>query len=415
MFLADVRDAVLRRALEAACVVRRATVPVLGAMLPQLAPQDAYERLRALPFVDEVNDGLAVHDVVRESLARSLKAADPSRYVGYRRAAWRRLAQESRALPRAELWRYTADMLYLVENPVVREAFFPRGSEQLAVEAARPEDGEAIRRIVIEHEGDAAARCLLAWWQRLPQSFSAVRGRSGELAGLSCKLEPQLVDSAWLAEDPVTLAWQRHLERHPLPRGQVALFCRRWLSAGAGEAPCEAQAAAWLDLKRTYMELRPALRRVYLAVRDVSPYAAAARQLGFSLLDGHEVAMDGAVYRGAMLDFGPGSVDGWLARLAAVELGIEHGAGLLDIEARELVLDGRRVALTRLEFGVLDHLIGREGKAVSRSDLLRDIWGTTYEGGSNVVDSVIRAVRRKLAAKARCIETVSGVGYRFRA
>lgn len=39
-----------------------------------------------------------------------------------------------------ELWRYTADALYLIENPIVREAFFPSGAQRYAVESARARD-----------------------------------------------------------------------------------------------------------------------------------------------------------------------------------------------------------------------------------------------------------------------------------
>jgi len=57
MFLADARDPATRRALEACSVVRRVTVSLLRALLPDLAPRDAYDRLRALPFVGPADDG----------------------------------------------------------------------------------------------------------------------------------------------------------------------------------------------------------------------------------------------------------------------------------------------------------------------------------------------------------------------
>jgi len=114
-----------------------------------------------------------------------------------------------------------------------------------------------------------------------------------------------------------------------------------------------------------------------------------------------------------MLDLGPSSVDGWLARLVAAELGMEED-GLLDCAARELVFDGRRVGLTRLEFGVMEFLQGRAGEAVPRSSLLANVWEQSYDGGGNVVDVVIRALRKKLGDKAALIETVHGVGYRLR-
>ena len=197
-------------------------------------------------------------------------------------------------------------------------------------------------------------------------------------------------------------------------KGEIALFCRRWLSLGEADSPGEVQASVWLDLKRAYMELRPRLRRVYLAVRDLAAYASVAQRLGFEVLTRHEVELDGHRYHSAVLDFGPGSVDGWLSELAAAELGIQHACEILDVEARELTLDDRRIALTPLEFGVMHHLVIREGKVVSRSELLHDVWDTQYEGGSNVVDAVVHTLRRKLGTQSGRVETVSGVGYRLK-
>ena len=110
---------------------------------------------------------------------------------------------------------------------------------------------------------------------------------------------------------------------------------------------------------------------------------------------------------------GPLSVDGWMAGLVAAELGIEE-AGILDVDARELVLDDQRVGLTRLEFEVMHYLYQNDDKAVTRVDLLENIWGYDYEGGINVVDVIIRSLRNKLGESASVIETVRGTGYRYR-
>ncbi|MEX1057393.1 MAG: winged helix-turn-helix domain-containing protein [Natronospirillum sp.] len=413
MFLTDVKDPVTRSALEACTVVRRVTISLLRALLPSLAPRDVYDRLRGLPFVDPADDGLLIHDAVREAIAHSLRARDPSGFLGYQKAAWQQLLDETRAAGRAELWRYTADMLYLIENPVVREAFFPSGTQRLAVEPATAEDGDAIINIINHQENASAAEHLIRWWRRRPDAFSVVRGREEQVLGLCCKFVSARVEPGWLRDDPITAEWCKHQAQHPLPDGQQALFCRRWLSAEDGEAPSEVQAAIWLDLKRTYMELRPALRRVYLTVNDLGPFALVATRLGFEVLEGPVQMLDETTFHSAVLDFGPGSVDGWLATLAAAELGIKRVA-VLDVEARELVVSGTRVALTPLEFGVIKYLSEREGQAVSRTDLLRNVWATNYFGGSNVVDTVVRSLRHKLGPLAKQLETVTGVGYRFR-
>ena len=71
--------------------------------------------------------------------------------------------------------------------------------------------------------------------------------------------------------------------------------------------------------------------------------------------------------------------------------------------------------LTPLEFGVLRHLSGRAGKVITRQEFLRDVWGTGFTGGSNVVDVVMRSLRRKLGDGASCLQTVRGSGYRLAA
>jgi hypothetical protein len=409
LFLNDVTDPQTRQALEAASVVRRVTLPILNVLLPHASPQDAQERIRALPFVQPDRDGLHIHDAVREAIASTLRAENPQQYRSYRRSAYRCFMNELRSAPAADFWRYTADLLYLLENPVVREAFFPSTGHEYAVEPARTEDGQAILNIIDDHENAVNASYLKRWWSEAPQTFAVTRDRNGAVAGFYCIFDPSSVSARLSAEDPVTRAWLNHLDKQPLPRQQRALFLRRWLSAQDGEAPSPVQAACWVDVKRKYLELRPHLRRVYLTVRDLDPYAAAAVRLGFRLLV--EADVDG--WHSALLDLGPSSVDGWLARLVAAELGVEEDS-LLDCAARELAFDGRRIGLTKLEFGVMEFLQRRMGEAVPRSALLAGVWEQNYDGGGNVVDVVIRSLRKKLGEKASLIQTVHGVGYRLR-
>jgi hypothetical protein len=160
------------------------------------------------------------------------------------------------------------------------------------------------------------------------------------------------------------------------------------------------------------MELRPALRRLYTTVREIATYAPIITPLGFVALP-DPVQLDGVGYHTVLLDFGPSSVDGWLTKLAARELLIA-GDSILDPVERQLVVGGRRVDLTRLEFELLDYLYQRQGKVVDRSNLLRDVWGYSHVG-SNVIDTVVRSLRKKLGERASMIETVRGRGYRLRA
>ena len=408
LYLADVQPET-RRALEAASVVRRVTRSLMEAMLGK---EDAVEALSELPFVEPRADGLVVHDAVRSAIAATLRGTDPGRHRAYRRAAWRQLREEVRHASEAELWRYTADMLFIIENPIVREAFFPSVMQPLAVEAARPEDAQAIERIVSRHEGPEEGALIAAWWNEAPQTFSVVRDREGVVTAFFI-----LLDNATMlppaVEDPVVRQWVEHLRDERIPRGEPVLGLRRWLDADHGEDPCASQAACWLDVKRTYMALRPHLRRIYVTVTGVPTYWPTVEKLGFLPVAETPAELDGTGYASVFLDFGPGSVDGWLAGLVAAELGLEARLRL-DEAAKEVVVEGSSISLTPLEFGVLARLERARGRAVSRPELLEAVWGTSYTGGSNVVDAVVSSLREKLGAHADAVETVRSVGYRLR-
>lgn len=403
LYFEDVDDPLTRRAIEAASVVRRATEPVLDAMLDGDGA-GALQRLLGLPFV--------VHESVRAAVATYLRCTNPVRYREYRRAAWRQLRVEMRAAAVAELWRYTADTLYLLDNPVVREAFFPSDAQPLAVEPATTSDEPAICAIAERHEGPVSARLLRRWWAVAPSAFAVSRNGEGRVAGFFLLLQSGQIRPALVGDDPVVGTWAQHLQRNPLARGEVALGLRRWLDAERGEAPGTTQAACWLDVKRTYMALRPALRRMYVTVEDVRTYWPIVRELRFRPLSA-PVSLDGREYATVVLDFGPDSVDGWLVDVLATELGLADEPAV-DTGARELTVRGAPIALTPLEFGLFRHLRDREGRTITRPELLREVWGTEYNPGSNVVDAVVRTLRAKLGPGTSVIEAVRGRGYRLR-
>ena len=91
-------------------------------------------------------------------------------------------------------------------------------------------------------------------------------------------------------------------------------------------------------------------------------------------------------------------------------------AGELEVDerARRATLAGRELELTPKEFDLLVALAGDPGAAVSRRRLLEEVWDTTWFGSSKTIDVHVAALRRKLGDPG-WIETVRGVGFRFRA
>lgn len=87
----------------------------------------------------------------------------------------------------------------------------------------------------------------------------------------------------------------------------------------------------------------------------------------------------------------------------------------IDFEAHRLTIDDQEVALTATEFKLLTVLIAGTGKVQTRDNLLDTVWDTHFEGYSRTVDTHVRRLRQKLEPYAPWIETIRGIGYRFKA
>jgi len=169
--------------VQAACLVRTATAPLLAAMLPLIPADEALDRLRALPFVSVGPHGLLVHEAVRGPVTSALKSRDPARYQAYRRAASQVVRDQYRQAPRSDHWRCTADVLYLLENETLREGFFPTTESPVSVEPARPDDGTSISAMIHKFDGPQSGEALEQWWRYHSDSFFAVRNEQGEVQG----------------------------------------------------------------------------------------------------------------------------------------------------------------------------------------------------------------------------------------
>lgn len=86
----------------------------------------------------------------------------------------------------------------------------------------------------------------------------------------------------------------------------------------------------------------------------------------------------------------------------------------VDPSAHRVEVDGRAVELTPIEFALLSTLVGRAEQVQSREALLSDVWGASAKLATRTVDTHITRLRNKLGGLGDRIETVRGVGYRFR-
>jgi two-component system response regulator MprA len=121
----------------------------------------------------------------------------------------------------------------------------------------------------------------------------------------------------------------------------------------------------------------------------------------------------------------PFSFDELLARLrtlkrrvlATEETKLRVGDLVLDPASREVSRGAVSISLTRTEYNLLERLVYRAGRVVSRRLLIESVWGFDREIEDNTLDAFMRLLRNKVdgSGKAKLIHTVRGVGYMIRA
>jgi DNA-binding CsgD family transcriptional regulator len=309
--------------VESTSVLRRVTQPLLAAVLadhgePPRADADlqhAWRALRELSFTSTTTAGIEFQPVARQAISGALEIRDPARI----RLLRRRAAETAlRDLDQGPSWNATADLLYLVQNPIIRNCYLPPSGQQHPVESAARDDGAAVLAIAERHDGPDGAAIIEAWWRAHRAEFVVGRGPDGQVTAFSVLVLLPEVDPGLADLDPVLATFLRDTRERPLPAGGTALVHRRALGLRRGEKPSPELSAMVVDMKRRYLELRPALARVFASVTRWPMAAPVMRPLGFSPVD-PEIDIGGRGHQPCALDFGPGSVDGWLQRHVLAE------------------------------------------------------------------------------------------------
>ena len=93
---------------------------------------------------------------------------------------------------------------------------------------------------------------------------------------------------------------------------------------------------------------------------------------------------------------------------------IRFGVLRIDPGAHRVWVEDREVAVTALELRLLRTLFDRRNRVQSRADLLSDVWGIDADITTRTVDTHVKRLREKIGPAGAYIETVRGVGYRFK-
>lgn len=399
-------DSELRRAVEACAVVRRANRALVSKILDSSTPVplSLLEAVEALPFATRDAEGIYITEPVRQAIVEWMSGVDAERYQAWRKIAADWIAARLRAAGRTRRWRYMADLLHLLEEPSLRNAFFPGDAATPAIEPARPADFEQILEIAELRDGTDERTRLQAWAQRLPHRFFVARDSGGEVLAfyLFARLDDPLAGLGTL--DPLFAEWQRHLAANPV--NPEVLFIRH-ISARDNKAQAAARAACVMDLKRNYIE-RWGLARIYCYSSGEDDHVL--QRLGFRALQASRPGLPATM----VLEVPGGDIVEWVCALTDAGPSAKPRGDALAFtrDRREIVIDGKRTELTPLEAQVLAELMDRAPAVVGREDLIQRVWRRSIVG-SNVVDTVIRTLRRKLGRQRDCVQTVAKAGYRY--
>ena len=93
---------------------------------------------------------------------------------------------------------------------------------------------------------------------------------------------------------------------------------------------------------------------------------------------------------------------------------LSAGPITIDPARHEVLVNGKRVELTSLEFKLLRTLMQRRGRVQERDRLLNEVWGYESVIDTRTVDTHVRRLREKLGKAGEVVETVRGFGYRMR-
>lgn len=159
----------------------------------------------------------------------------------------------------------------------------------------------------------------------------------------------------------------------------------------------------------------------FSAVKEIRKFSntpvlmLSARGEEYDKLFGFELGVDDYVTK-------PFSPKELMARINAIisrDLGREKKSELefkglkIDLDGRNVYVDGENVNMTPKEYEILVYMAKNKNRALTREQLLRDVWGYDFYGDDRTIDTHIKMLRSNLGAYRDYIVTLRGVGYKF--
>lgn len=171
-----------------------------------------------------------------------------------------------------------------------------------------------------------------------------------------------------------------------------------------------------MDVMMPNLDGFSAVREIHKS-RNLPVIMLSARGEEYDKIHGFEIGVDDYVVK-------PFSPKELMMRVGAVLKRVQNASsqgkdvftyeGLrVDFTARVVYIDEERLEMTPKEYALFFYLVRNKGIALTREQLIKDVWGYDFYGDDRTLDTHIKLLRKSLREYSRLIVTLRGVGYRF--
>lgn len=167
-----------------------------------------------------------------------------------------------------------------------------------------------------------------------------------------------------------------------------------------------------MDIMMPHMDGYQACREIR-KIKDVPVIMLSARGEEYDKLIGFELGIDDYVTK----PFSPkeliARVKAILKRASSVSDVYQFDGLKIDDKAHDVTIDDDKVYLTPKEYELLKYFITNKNIALSREQLLTNVWGYDFYGDDRTIDTHVKTLRKNLGKYGDCIKTIRGIGYKF--
>ena len=166
-----------------------------------------------------------------------------------------------------------------------------------------------------------------------------------------------------------------------------------------------------MDIMMPHMDGFQACREIKM-IKDIPCIMLSARSEEYDKLNGFELGIDDYVTK-------PFSPKELVARVKAVlkrynnDSSYSFGDLVIDDKAHDVFLEGNKLYLTPKEYDLLKFFVSNKNIALSREQLLTNVWGYDFFGDDRTIDTHVKTLRKNLGTYGECIKTIRGIGYKF--